>query len=88
MLLRIDVTGEKCVEALPCPLPTWQGVKFMETETLPTFRTGMKKDNLFYVKPELLIRILKDIDKIVPNEEVGAFFVNGLGKSIQLSKDN
>lgn len=79
---------KKCVKTLPCPLPTWQGIKFMETKTLPTFRTGMLKDNMFYVNPEQTIHKLKQIDKIVPNPETGSYFVNGLGKSLQLSKDD
>jgi hypothetical protein len=43
---------------------------------------------MFYVKPEQIIHKLKQIDKIVPNVETGSYFVNGLGKSLQLSKDD
>jgi len=87
MLLRFDVSGENCVHRLPCPLPTWQGVKFLETKTLPTYRTGMLEDNLFFVKPEAILRKLREIDHVVPDEETGSYFVNGLGKSLQTSED-
>lgn len=87
MLLRYDVIGKDCVNTLPCPLPTWQGVKFMETKTLPTFKTGMLEDNMFYEKPEKILYKLKQIDKIVPDSETGSYFVNGLGKSLQISED-
>lgn len=88
MLLRFDVSNECCTKTLVCPLPTWEGVKFMETKTLPTFRTGMLKDNLFYTNPERLIRKLRQIDKVVPDATTGSYFVNGLGKSLQLSEDD
>jgi FtsP/CotA-like multicopper oxidase with cupredoxin domain len=88
MLLRFDVASESCIALLPCPLPTWNGVKFMETKALPTYRTGMKKDNMFYNHPERIIKKLKQIDKVVPDESIGAYFVNGLGKSLQLSEDD
>lgn len=88
MLLRWDIQGENCAKSLPCPLPTWEGVKFMETKTLPTFRTGMLKDNIFYVKPERILYKLRQIDKVVPHYETGSYFVNGLGKDLQLSEDD
>lgn len=88
MLLRFDVQGESCVNNLACPLPTWQGVKFMETKTLPTFRTGMTKDNIFYVNPEQILHKLRQIDKVVPDFDTGSYFVNGLGKGLQLSEDD
>jgi manganese oxidase len=87
MLLRYDINNESCVKTLPCPLPTWQGVKFMETKTLPSFRTGMLEDNMFFVKPEKLLYKLKQIDKVVPDLDTGSYFVNGLGKSLQLFND-
>lgn len=87
MLLRYDITSENCVHNLPCPLPTWQGVKFMETKTLPTFKTGMMDDNIFYVKPERLLKKLRLIDNVVPDKNTGSYFVNGLGKSLQISED-
>jgi FtsP/CotA-like multicopper oxidase with cupredoxin domain len=87
MLLRYDINGEGCVKSLPCPLPSWQGVKFMETKTVPTFRTGMSKDNIYYNKPERLLKILRTIDKVVPDVETGSYFVNGLGKSLQLAEN-
>lgn len=59
----------------------------METKTLPTFRTGMQKDNLFYRNPELLLRKLRQIDTVVPDSDTGSYFVNGLGKGVQLSAD-
>lgn len=88
MLMRYDIKNESCVKNLPCPLPTWQGVKFMETKTLPTFRTGMLKDNMFYVQPERILKKLRQIDKIVPDSNTGSYFVNGLGKSLQLSEND
>ena len=84
MLLRYDISDKSCVKTLPCPLPTWQGVKFMETKTLPTFRTGMLKDNIYYVKPEKILQKLRQIDKVVPDHLTGSYFVNGLGKSLQI----
>jgi manganese oxidase len=87
MLLRFDVMGESCTKTLPCPLPTWEGVKFMETKTLPTFRTGLTEDNMFYENPAKTIKKLKQIDNVVPDIATGSYFVNGLGKSLQLSED-
>ena len=86
MLLRYDINSKSCVKTLPCPLPTWQGVKFMETKTLPSFKTGMLEDNMFYVSPEKLLYKLKQIDKVVPNSDTGSYFVNGLGKDLQISE--
>jgi len=59
----------------------------METKTLPTFRTGMLNDNLYFVQPELILKKLRQIDKIVPDLSTGSYFVNGLGKDLQLSQD-
>jgi manganese oxidase len=87
MLLRFDVIDECCTKTLPCPLPNWQGVKFMETKTLPTFRTGMLEDNMFYENPGKIIKKLKQLDKVVPDIGTGSYFVNGIGKSLQLSED-
>jgi FtsP/CotA-like multicopper oxidase with cupredoxin domain len=87
MLLRYDITGECCVKNLPCPFPTWEGVKFMETKTLPTFRTGMLNSNMFYERPEKILKKLNQIDLTVPDPLIGAYFVNGLGKSLQLTED-
>lgn len=88
MLLRFDVSSESCVNVLPCPLPTWQGVKYMETKTLPTYRTGMLEDNIFYTRPEKILKRLRQIDNVVPDSNTGSYFVNGLGKSLQLSEDD
>jgi len=88
MLLRFDVMDNNCVKTLPCPFPTWNGVKFLETKTLPTYRTGMKKDNLFYNNPAKLLYKLRQIDKIVPDSDTGSYFVNGIGKNIQLYSDD
>jgi hypothetical protein len=82
-----DIAGESCVKSLPCPYQTWQGVKFMETKTLPTFKTGLMPDNMFYTKPELTLKKLKQIDKVVPDIDTGSYFVTGLGKSLQLTED-
>jgi hypothetical protein len=83
MLLRFDVGNKSCVNSLPCPLPTWQGVKFMDTKTLPTFRTGMRTDNDFYVRPERILNKLRRLDSVVPDKSTGSYFVNGLGKTLQ-----
>lgn len=88
MLLRFDVCDESCVKNLPCPIPTWQCVKFMETKTLPTFRTGMTKDNIFYQNPGVILHKLRQIDLITPDKATGSYFVNGIGKGLQLAEDD
>lgn len=88
MLLRFDVCEDSCVKNLPCPLPGWQGCKFMETKTLPTFRTGMNKDNIFYQNPSVILHKLRQIDLITPDKATGSYFVNGIGKGLQLAEDD
>jgi FtsP/CotA-like multicopper oxidase with cupredoxin domain len=40
MLLRWDIEHPGQVELMPAPLPTWDGVEFVDSAALPTFRTG------------------------------------------------
>ena len=40
MLLRWDVEHPGQVQLMPAPLPTWDGVEYVDTAALPTFRTG------------------------------------------------
>lgn len=88
MLLRFDVSNGSCVKNLPTPYPTWNGVRFLQSKFLPTFRTGMKDNNLFYDNPEKIIHRLKQLDKSVPNVENGLYFIHGVGKGIQIAQDD
>ena len=40
MLLRWDIENPGQVELMPTPIPTWDGVTYVDTAALPTFRTG------------------------------------------------
>ena len=40
MLLRWDIENPGQVNLMPSPLPTWEGVEYVETIALPTFRVG------------------------------------------------
>jgi len=40
MLLRWDIENPGQVNLMPSPLPTWEGVEYVETVALPTFRVG------------------------------------------------
>ena len=40
MLLRWDIEHPGQTELMPTPLPTWDGVTYVDTHALPTFRTG------------------------------------------------
>jgi FtsP/CotA-like multicopper oxidase with cupredoxin domain len=40
MLLRWDLEHPGQVQLMPTPLPTWDGVEFVDSAALPTFRTG------------------------------------------------
>ena len=40
MLLRWDVENPGAVSVMPTPMPTWDGCGFVDTVSLPTFRTG------------------------------------------------
>ncbi len=40
MLLRWDVEHPGQVELMPTPMPTWDGVEYVDSAALPTFRTG------------------------------------------------
>ncbi|MEE8308061.1 MAG: multicopper oxidase domain-containing protein, partial [Gammaproteobacteria bacterium] len=40
MLLRWDIEHPGQVKLMPTPIPTWDGVSYVDTVALPTFRTG------------------------------------------------
>jgi len=40
MLLRWDIEHPGQVQLMPTPLPTWDGVEYVDSAALPTFRTG------------------------------------------------
>jgi FtsP/CotA-like multicopper oxidase with cupredoxin domain len=40
MLLRWDLEHPGQVKLMPAPIPTWDGVEFVDSVALPTFRTG------------------------------------------------
>jgi hypothetical protein len=40
MLLRWDIEHPGQVQLMPTPLPTWDGVEYVDAVALPTFRTG------------------------------------------------
>ncbi len=40
MLLRWDLEHPGQVKVMPAPIPTWDGVKYVDTVALPTFRSG------------------------------------------------
>ena len=40
MLLRWDLEHPGQVEMMPAPLPTWDGVEYVDSAALPTFRDG------------------------------------------------
>ncbi|HXE97970.1 MAG TPA: multicopper oxidase domain-containing protein [Dongiaceae bacterium] len=40
MLLRWDLERPGQVKLMPAPLPTWDGVEYVDSAALPTFRTG------------------------------------------------
>jgi len=40
MLLRWDIEHPGQVKLMPTPLPTWDGVSYVDSAALPTFRTG------------------------------------------------
>jgi hypothetical protein len=40
MLLRWDVEHPGQVQLMPAPIPTWDGVEFVDSAALPTFRSG------------------------------------------------
>jgi len=40
MLLRWDLEHPGQIKLMPAPLPTWDGVHFVDSAALPTFRTG------------------------------------------------
>ena len=50
MLLRWDIENPGQVKLLPTPIPTWDGVSYVDTVALPTFRTG---DDVGQFGPEL-----------------------------------
>jgi len=40
MLMRWDIEHPGQVKLMPAPLPAWDGVEYVDTRALPTFRTG------------------------------------------------
>jgi FtsP/CotA-like multicopper oxidase with cupredoxin domain len=40
MLMRWDLENPGQVELMPTPIPTWDGVEYVDSVALPTFRTG------------------------------------------------
>ena len=42
MLLRWDIENPGQMVLLPTPLPTWDGVSYVDSHALSTFRTGSK----------------------------------------------
>jgi hypothetical protein len=40
MLLRWDIEHPGQTKLMPAPIPTWDGVEYVDTAALPTFRTG------------------------------------------------
>ncbi len=40
MLLRYDIEHPGQLELMPAPIPTWDGVEYVDSAALPTFRTG------------------------------------------------
>ena len=40
MLLRWDLEQPGQVEIMPAPIPTWDGVEYVDSVALPTFRSG------------------------------------------------
>jgi len=40
MLLRWDIEHPGQVTTMPAPMPTWDGVEYLDSEALPSFRTG------------------------------------------------
>lgn len=50
MLLRWDIEHPGQVKLMPTPIPTWDGVSYVDTVALPTFRTG---DDVGQYGPEL-----------------------------------
>ena len=41
MLMRWDLENPGQVRLMPTPIPTWDGVEYVESVALPTFRTGL-----------------------------------------------
>jgi len=41
MLLRFDVEHPGQLLTMPAPLPTWDGVEYVDSAALPKFRTGV-----------------------------------------------
>jgi hypothetical protein len=40
MLLRWDIEHPGQIKLMPAPIPTWDGVDYVDSAALPTFRTG------------------------------------------------
>jgi FtsP/CotA-like multicopper oxidase with cupredoxin domain len=97
MLLRWDIEHPGQVKLMPTPLPSWDGVSYVDTHALPTFRTG---EGIGEYGPELdpisiwvdgmVVGELDDIRDIPigdaldlsPNERGTATFPIKLGKNV------
>jgi hypothetical protein len=40
MLLRWDIEDPGQLKLEPAPIPSWEGVEYVDSAALPTFRTG------------------------------------------------
>jgi len=40
MLMRFDVEHPGQILLMPAPIPSWDGVEYVDSAALPTFRTG------------------------------------------------
>ncbi len=58
MLLRWDIENPGQVIMLPTPIPTWDGVEYVDTVALPTFRTGDGKGPSFDDDSSFQLQIL------------------------------
>jgi FtsP/CotA-like multicopper oxidase with cupredoxin domain len=63
MLLRWDIENPGQVELMPTPIPTWDGVSYVNTVALPTFREG---EGIGQYGPEL-----DPVSKWIRDAEIG-----------------
>lgn len=83
MLLRWDIQENNCIEdGIPTHLPTWNGVLYMDTFGLPSFRSGINNTNEEYRNPKSILNTLKKIRRNIPQKNTGEIYVNGLGESL------
>jgi FtsP/CotA-like multicopper oxidase with cupredoxin domain len=97
MLLRWDIEHPGQVKLMPTPLPSWDGVSYVDSQALPTFRTGEgtgeygpELDPINIWVDGMVVGELDDIRDIPigdaldlsPNERGTATFPIKLGKNI------